>query len=255
MTKWEICGTIFFVDCYLGLEDSKWHAIVSFYRKVRFQCQISLMILDQLSLELSSMKPILLVLLPFVFVIIFFERNSVNRKHIRLLKGKKQEKKSDITLKTLMFCIDFCVIWQAFHGHSVSNEEIIHVHFFVSFSIVKFAVMKTWWEILISSEIFQSSFYRGVIWTLSKIYDGAFCEKSQRLLIINYFGKRFHNGCLTWSCIYFCWTLFDLRYVEQWSLDYHRGLELKTTGLTAWNLDVNKDRMLIILFLQLIKKI
>lgn len=83
---------------------------MSFYRKVRFQCQISLIILDQLSLELSSMKPILLVLLPFVFVIIFFERNSVNRKHIRLLKGKKQEKKSDITLKTLMFCIDFCVI-------------------------------------------------------------------------------------------------------------------------------------------------
>ena len=123
MTKWEICGTIFFVDCYLGLEDSKWHAIVSFYWKVRFQCQISLTILDQLSLELSSMKPILLVLLPFVFVIIFFERNSVNRKHIRLLKGKKQEKKSDITLKTLMFCIDFCVIWQAFHGHSVSNER------------------------------------------------------------------------------------------------------------------------------------
>ena len=101
MTKWEICGTIFFVDCYLGLEDSKWHAIVSFYRKVRFQCQISLMILDQLSLELSSMKPILLVLLPFVFVIIFFERNSVNRKHIRLLKGKKQEKKIWYNIKDI----------------------------------------------------------------------------------------------------------------------------------------------------------
>ena len=224
ITKWEIYGTIFFVDYYLGLEDSEWHAIVSFYRKVRFQCQVSLIILDQLSLELSSMKPILLVLLPFVFVIIFFEKKSVNRKHFRLLKGKNRKKKSDVTFKTSMFCIDFCVIWRALHGHSVSTERnnpysLFCVIFNRKICCYEDVVLICYYEdkILILFEISQSSFYRGVIWTLSKIYDGAFCENSQRLLIINYFGKRFHNGCLRWSCIYFYWTLFDLRYVEQWS--------------------------------------
>ena len=33
---------------------------------------------------------------------------------------------------------------------------------------------------------------RGVFRTLSNIKDGAFCEKSQRLLAVNYFRKKLH---------------------------------------------------------------
>ena len=41
------------------------------------------------------------------------------------------------------------------------------------------------------------------IWTQSNIYDGAFCNNSQYLPFLKYFGKKFHRRCLTrfWMCL------------------------------------------------------
>ena len=46
----------------------------------------------------------------------------------------------------------------------------------------------------------SGSFCRGVFMTLPNIYDGAFCEKSERVLVFNYFNKdNFFKICLIGS--------------------------------------------------------
>ena len=57
---------------------------------------------------------------------------------------------------------------------------------------------------------FFALYDRSAFRTQSNIYDGAFCNNSQYLPFLKYFGKKFHRRCLTrfWMCLCIIWFFF-----------------------------------------------